>query len=212
MEKKSLALFDFDGTLIKSDSIIRYISFARQLKKITLWELVKVFVVTVLYLLHVLNEIKAKDAVMAFWRRMSPNDRERFDRAFARSLIPLMYPEGKRRIEQHKSEGKMIILVSASPENYMRYVGKFLHVDAVLATPLDQKGHPFDNCKGKQKLKRIDCWKQENNVIYDADTTVVYGDTPGDFFMMQRYGKGYLVNPSRKTMDEARERFDILHF
>jgi phosphatidylglycerophosphatase C len=71
----------------------------------------------------------------------------------------------RARLDWHRRQGHRIVVVSASPEYYVRAAVAELGVDAVMATGLevDRAGKltgRFDgeNCRGEQKLRRLQEW------------------------------------------------------
>jgi phosphatidylglycerophosphatase C len=71
----------------------------------------------------------------------------------------------RARLDWHRRQGHRVVVVSASPEYYVRAVGHELGVDAVVATRLEVDadgrltGH-FDggNCRGARKLQGLMQW------------------------------------------------------
>lgn len=203
MQKRALALFDFDGTLIKGDSIVQYVRFARKMKRMSIFELVHTLVCAVLGLCHIISDEKAKTVALHFMRRMTQVDRDIFDMAFAQAILPEMYKEGLDALNNATKDGKVVLLVSASTENYMRFVAAKLPVDALLCTLVDQNMVASHNCKGEEKLRRIDAWLRENDMTCDAENTVAYGDTLSDYPMLTTYGAGVCVNPKKALQKKA---------
>ena len=92
------------------------------------------------------------------------------------------------RLRWHRARGDRIVIVSASPEYYVRAIGEELGVDAVVATRLavDAAGRltgHFDggNCRGEQKRLRVLAWIASSS-SGDEDRPVVwaYGNSAGD--------------------------------
>ncbi|MGA2037192.1 MAG: HAD-IB family phosphatase, partial [Acidimicrobiales bacterium] len=80
-------------------------------------------------------------------------------------------PEVRARLEWHRNQGHHVVLVSASPELYVRAVGRELGVDDVIATRLevDPDGlltgcYDGRNCRGTQKLARLEQWMRSSVV------------------------------------------------
>lgn len=210
MEKRSLALFDFDGTLIHGDSILRYVAYARKMRRMTLGEGLRALLAGVKYFLHIIDDNQMKTCVIAFWTRMSREEREAFDRAFADTLITAMYVDGKRALQRAQEAGKAVLIVSASTENYMRFVAERLNASALLCTLIDEKGNVSRNCKGKEKLARIDAWLLENGIVCDQESTVSYGDTGSDYLMLTHYGAGTCVNAKRALKKKAKGKLPFV--
>ena len=85
----------------------------------------------------------------------------------------------RARVDWHRRQGHVLVLVSASPELYVAPVGEELGFDGVLATRLevDRAGlltGRFEgrNCRGSEKLRRLDEWLDE---LWDGATTSASG-------------------------------------
>jgi phosphatidylglycerophosphatase C len=76
----------------------------------------------------------------------------------------------RARLDWHRRQGHRVVVVSASPEYYVRPVGDELGVDGVVATRLEVDGDGrltgrFDggNCRGAQKLARLVEWMEASS-------------------------------------------------
>src|SRR5579864_635101 len=52
----------------------------------------------------------------------------------AETVDPIVYKEAIELIEQHRAEGRKVVIVSASPEEIVVPLGKYLGADAVIAS------------------------------------------------------------------------------
>jgi HAD superfamily hydrolase (TIGR01490 family) len=75
----------------------------------------------------------------------------------------------RERLEWHRSQGHQLVIVSASPELYVGVVGRELGVDAVIATRLAvgpdglfTGRYEGRNCRGTQKLARLEQWMRSS--------------------------------------------------
>lgn len=212
MEKRALALFDFDGTLIKGDSIVRYIKKAWKSGLMRRRELIRTLFFALIGVMGFVTDEKAKTVALSFWRRMDKDARERFDDEFAGELMKTVYPAGMRELEKCRGEGMTFLIVSASPENYMRFVARRLYADALLCTRVSPDGQVTDNCKGLAKIRRIDEWMTENRVECDGAKTCAYGDTGGDYDMLSAYGQGVCVNAKRALLRRAAGKLPVVRW
>ena len=127
---ETLALFDFDGTLIRGDSIVPYLCRAHAQGDASLGDLMAAATGYFLFRLHLRTAEEAKTRALQFRRRLSPARRDALDGGFAREyLLPRLYPAGKECLLAHAQAGRRVALVSASPDNYMRYVAAALGVE-----------------------------------------------------------------------------------
>ncbi len=191
--QQPFALFDFDGTLIKGDSIIQYVRFSHQEKLLSLWGVLKILCYGLFYKLHIVSDEKSKTKTLSFIYKLPAEKRKLHDQKFAKSMYDSMYKEGLALLEYYKKKGYTVLLVSASTQNYMQYLENFLNVP-VLSTPVDEQGTVHHNCKGIEKLIRIENYLKQNNVEMDKQKSVAYGDTKSDLPMLVYVHTGYITN------------------
>ena len=192
----SLALFDFDGTLIPGDSVAYYLRFARKEGAVSMSEFLRALWAATLY----------KSIGLAFRKRHDQKYLEELDQKFVNQvLLPKVYAEGKKQIAKHRQEGNLLVLVSASTENYMRLVADALDFDTVLCTPIEADGTIRRNCKGDKKVQRVKDWLAENALTADLASSFAYGDSKSDLPMLRFVGHPVQVNPKKALRQLAPE-------
>ena len=195
---RTLALFDFDGTLIRGDSIGPYLRLALRLKAISLGEYCAVTLQTLRYLAGGLSDEQIKTRALRFRGGLSPERRDALDRAFAQEcLLTSVYPSGLACLRRHQEAGAIVALVSASTENYMRFVAEGLGVDELLCTPVMEDGSVQRNCKGEEKVRRVREWVRQSGLFVDFSASYAYGDSKSDLPMLRLCGHPVQVNPKR---------------
>ena len=104
-------------------------------------------------------------------------------------------PDVRARVEWHRAEGHELVLVSASPELYVAPIGRRLGFDEVLATRLEVDADDRltgrlvgANCRGPEKVARLQEWRGDNLVVAFA-----YGDSTGDREMLALAAPGVKV-------------------
>ncbi|MDP8954705.1 MAG: HAD-IB family hydrolase [Actinomycetota bacterium] len=115
-------------------------------------------------------------------------------------------PDARHRLGEHLGAGHRVVLVSASPEVYLGPLGRRLGVEAVLASGLEVGGDgrltgrlAGRNCRGPEKVKRLDAWLAGYGGTDAAAGTFVYayGDSLGDRELLARADVGVFVRPRR---------------
>lgn len=198
-EQRALALFDFDGTLIRGDSILAYLRHARRLRALSFRESFRLGLKALPWLMKKKPDETLKAEALAFSLRLSPERRYALNRSFAEEcLLPRVFPAGKRCLEQHRQAGRLVVLVSASTDNYMAFVAQGLGADALLCTPLHADGSVGPNCKGQEKVRRIEAYLAEGGITPDWDASYAYGDSASDLPMLRLCAHPVLVNPKKK--------------
>lgn len=90
------------------------------------------------------------------------------------------------RIRWHVAEGHRVVIVSASYEQYLRVVAEALGAEGVCGTRLEVDGGTCTgrlsggNCRGREKVARLDAWLAERGLARDGVTLWAYGDSAGD--------------------------------
>lgn len=196
---KPLAIFDFDGTMISGDSIIRYTAYAMRRgyepwRNIIprLWQGLKA-------VCGLMSATEGKSRALSFLARMSREEQNEFNRAFCRDiLMPRIFPKALERMEAHRREGLRILLVSASPDAYISHLKDFLPVDAIIASPTDERGRVSSSTRGKEKARRVREWAAGQDTQIDWAGSFSYGNSANDLPVMRLTGHPVCVNPSRR--------------
>lgn len=192
----ALACFDFDGTMLRGDSIVRYLRTALRCKALSLGEYLRVCGHTALFLAHLESDAQVKNRALRFRKALSPERQLGLDAAFARDvLVPKVYPQARACLAEHRAAGRKTVLVTASTENYMAFVARELGFDAVLATPVEADGSIRHNCKGEEKVRRLLSWLQAENLEADFAASYAYGDSTSDLPLLRMVGHPVQVNP-----------------
>ena len=105
MEKpvRSAAAFDFDGTLIRGDSIAQLVLYGLKKGKISLLAALWSALAGGLYHMHLVGEMTAKRAGHGFLARMNAAERETFLQDFAGLICKKIRPQGLETIRKHQS-------------------------------------------------------------------------------------------------------------
>jgi phosphatidylglycerophosphatase C len=191
--KKHIALFDFDGTLTTKDTLLEFIKFYRgTLSFYTGFLLLSP--VMVLFKAGLLANWKAKEMMLRYF--IGNHAQAAFQAAcdeFARTRIPaLVRPEALARLREHQAQGDTVVIVSASPENWIRIFSDSLSVQ-LIATRLEVAGDKITgriagrNCFGPEKALRI----QAEFNLTDYDQISAYGDSRGDREMLALSNRAY---------------------
>lgn len=203
---RTLALFDFDGTMRKGDSIVAYIREARRQGLMSRRQYWCASLCGLWFLLGRKTADAMKTEALSFLSALSDAQRARFDRDFTlKVLLPMVSAEAVKRLKAHQKKGDLTLLVTASTENYMEYVREYLGFDALLATPITRMGVVSGNCHGEEKVMRIREYLKKNAIDADFDNSCAYGDSAGDLPMLRMAGHGFRVNPKRRLTALAPE-------
>jgi HAD superfamily hydrolase (TIGR01490 family) len=222
-----VAVFDFDGTLTRRGSVLPFLINLRGLLPVA-----AAAVRTFPKLLRgaIIGGTAADESKEELFIRLLagvPQDRlERVSVAFAEHhMAHAQRPTVVRRLQWHRERGHYVVIVSASPESYVRRAGELLKVDGALATRLAVSGglltgrYEGKNCRGQEKYTRLTQWLRMNEIGGNGSNRPViwaYGNSRGDLRMFAaadhavdvgRLGRfGALRRYPRLTAVQARER------
>ncbi len=125
-------------------------------------------------------------------------------------IEPLVYDEALQHIEDHKSWGHKVFLVSASPEEVVAPIARLLGVDEAIATraELDEQGRYSGQTEryvyAEEKVTAIREAAARDGL--DLEHSWAYSDSATDIPMLEAVGHPVAVNPDRELAKVAKER------
>jgi len=132
-------------------------------------------------------------------------------------IDPIVYDEAVERIQQHKSAGQDVVIVSSSGEEVVGPIGAMVGADYVLATRMvvsdDGKytGEIERYVYGPEKAEAVRELAAERG--YDLAASYAYSDSITDLSLLEEVGHPTAVNPDRALRKIAVERgWPILTF
>ncbi|HUZ21394.1 MAG TPA: HAD family hydrolase [Acidimicrobiales bacterium] len=130
---------------------------------------------------------------------------------------PIIYAEAMDLIERHQEEGRLVVIVSASPEEIVGPLGRHLEVDRTIASraALDAHGRYTGQmgfyAYGPYKARAMQELAEREGI--DLARSYAYTDSYTDLPMLEAVGHPVAVNPDRVLARLARERgWEIMHF
>jgi len=208
LQRKAYAFFDFDGTLIKGDSIIRFCLYARKKGLCSTKQLLRAALMGAAYHCKLTTAEKSKQAALSFLAGKPRKEVEKIARDFCHEvLIPNLYPEGVEAIRRHRLDGAEVWLVSASTAFYLEPLKRHLRLTGIIGTRMhvDENGQysgliDGHNCRGVEKPLRIEEVLSASGDMVDYALSHAYGDTAGDIPMLMLCEHKTAVNPRRKLL------------
>lgn len=132
-------------------------------------------------------------------------------------VAPHVYAEGLAIIDQHKRAGRRVVVVSASPEEIVRPLCRYLGIDDVIATrsEIDDEGKYTGRIElyayGPAKAEAMREMAEANDI--DLDVSYAYSDSITDVPMLEAVGHPVAINPDDELLAIAEERgWEIRHF
>lgn len=184
---KSIAFFDFDGTVSRSDTFPAYIIFTKGYLSFILASLL--FVPRLIYSkIFNSDQGKIKERWLAYHFK---GVKKKTLSEWADQFVKHLHESGGFRSDMVKTikslqkENIECVIVSASPDLWIASISRSLQM-AYICTELEFKEDKFTgkfskpNCKGPEKENRI---KEKYN-LSEYSRIIVYGDSSGDEEMM----------------------------
>lgn len=179
----AIAVFDFDGTLTRRDSLMPFLRMAVSRWQFY-WGLLIVSPVLVGYALKLTPNWRAKEAVLTYFLAGWTEEKlQRLGQRFALQKLPkLLRPEAVQRLHWHQNQGHHTILISASLEAYLFPWAKQMGFDQATGTQLEIQNSRLTgrilgkNCYGSEKVERLEV------LLGDLSQYCIYayGDSRGD--------------------------------
>lgn len=204
MEIKKIAFFDVDKTLIEGDSMFLLLKYTLKKYPRAKLRLPKLFLDLCLYKIGLISTKKAKESMFYTISYLKEGEYKAFYESF---IKPSIFNDALDKIKQLKQEGYYTLLVSASPECYLSYFEEEDYVDKLIGTRLKKKDNIYLNsieglnCKGIEKVARINQFLKENNMRIDKENSLAYSDSLSDSPMFDLANKSYLINYKKNNSD-----------
>lgn len=199
-----IALFDVDKTLIHGDSMFDLLIYTIKKKPYLVFYLPILFIKLLAYKTKIIDITKAKESMFYPLNYLYEDELKDF---YNTILKPKIYKDALAKIKELKSKGYYILLISASPECYLKYFKDDDFADNVIGTKLEFMNNKFINkisgfnCKGEEKVSRINKFLEEHNLIIDKDNSIAYSDSLSDVPMFNLVNKAYLINSKNSNTE-----------
>jgi phosphatidylglycerophosphatase C len=185
--RRTLAAFDFDGTLVRGDSQWRFL--ARAAGKVPTLLTALGHAPSLLGSFFPGSESKDQVKEEIFSEMLAgklPLELRTLGTSFARELVQKARPEVVARLHWHRSQGHIVVVISASLDLYVEPAASLLGANATLATRMEigSDGRftgriEGRNCRGEEKARRLAEWLSLHGgrELFDL---WAYGNSAGD--------------------------------
>lgn len=197
----AVAAFDFDGTLTRGGSMLSFLVRARGVGPVLF---VVVRQLPSIVRAAVVGGTLADEVKETIFARLlaglPAEEATRLGAAFAdHHLRRRLRPDTRARLEWHRAQGHAVVIVSASPDCYVRPAAELLGADAALATRLAVSGdlltgrYEGKNCRGGEKYARVMGWLRAQGGAGDHAVLWAYGNSRGDLRLLAAADHGVNV-------------------
>lgn len=212
-----LAIYDLDRTITRRPTYTPFLihcAVRRQQWRLLLLPLVAVAMLS--YLAAAIDRGKLKEICQALLigRRIHAGELKPLAESFAEATVGgNIRPGARRAIERDRSQGRRLVLATASYRLYANEIAARLGFDDVIATGsvigLDQQVHARildENCYGDAKKRMIDSWVEASGLLGSHGHVRFYSDHASDAPVFEWADEQVAVNPHAELRALARQR------
>ena len=207
------AFFDLDKTVITKASIAAYLPTLRRAGYLTAGMALRAAWGHLLFRFFGADEDtldKARRTALRLAAGLNQTALRRLVRDNLTDVIePIVYDDALDLFERHREEGRLLVLVSASPIEIVEPLAEHLAVDEFIATTpvIDAEGRYTGEVEfyayGQAKAEAIQRLAAELDL--DLNESWAYSDSATDLPMLESVGHPVAVNPDRELRRKAEE-------
>ena len=149
------------------------------------------------------------------WRQMDEQAQKALQQAFMEAVIlPAMQPQAIELVEQHRAQGDLLAIVTATNEFVTRPIAQAFNVDDLIAVRLvrDAQGRVTGRIDGVPsfrdgKITRVEQWlADQGRHLGQFERVSFYSDSPNDLPLLEKATHPVATNPSAELEAVAQER------
>lgn len=190
-----LNIIDFDETLYKHDSLIRFCLFIYKKRPKQIINVLEQAFAFFLHSFKIIDTKIYKQMFLSFAKGINENDLIELSIEFWNNEYPHSF---NNEILKSIETSERTICISASPEIYLKYICDKLNIE-LIGTILEFKDAKYyivgENCKGQEKLKRLIKYMNNQDFIIDSS----YSDSMTDLPIFNKSNNAYLVKENSIT-------------
>jgi phosphatidylglycerophosphatase C len=186
-----IAVFDFDGTIYKGDTTKDFCWYFYRKKPLRSYYLLIQLTCWLLWRLKLLTTTQFKSSFIQFLNRVEEEQIASLLSSFWEEKKSLVHANLVLEISRLKKEGAHVVVVSASPELFIKTFCLSLGVDTVFGSELKVVNNKYSlliNCRGEEKLKRI------KRAFTDFEIIAAYSDNKDDDVLLKMAKNGCWVD------------------
>jgi len=149
------------------------------------------------------------------WRQLDEPAQQALQQAFMEEVVlPAVQPQARELVEQHRMQGDLLAIVTATNEFVTRPIADAFDVNHLLAVRLvrDSQGRVTGAIDGvpsfrEGKITRVEQWLSDMGRQWSEFQRIsFYSDSPNDLPLLERASHPVATNPSPSLEAVARER------
>ncbi len=215
------AFFDLDKTVITKASVLAFGYPMYHQGLLSKKAVLKGLYAQAVYLHLGANEdrlARLRDSVLALtkgWEQAKV--RRIIEEALDEVIAPIIYKDALELMDRHRAEGRLIVIVSASPEEMVLPLSRYLGADEAIASRarIDEFGRYTGEMAfyayGPYKAEAMRELAQRRGL--DLSRSYAYSDSYTDLPMLEAVGHPVAVNPDRVLQRIAKDRgWEVVRF
>ena len=191
---KNIAVFDFDGTITRKDTLLEFIKFSKG-KREFYFGFLLFSPLLVAMKLKLCPNWKIKQLLFSyFYKDVSIEQFNEWGNKFSLEIDKMVRPKATEMIRSHKGNGDKIVIISASIENWVKPWAKKTGIETILATKIETGKNGLitgnfltKNCYGQEKVNRLSETFSNRNEY----KIIAYGDSSGDRELIDFADEGF---------------------
>jgi len=208
---RAAAFFDVDGTLVKVNTAPLYARYMRQHGRARRRDLIRTVYYLLQYRLNLLDIERALERASELIVGQDERETAAFCQCWYEEVVrALLVPEVCRLVEEHRSTGHEVALLSSTTNYLAEPLARDLGVEHTLVTRLEVVDGHFTGkavgpiCYGRGKVYWARAFAEEHGI--DLAASYFYTDSVTDLPVLEIVGHPRIVNPDRLLRREARRR------
>ena len=202
MDKRIGAFFDFDETLLDTESSRLGIKYLWERRLVSPGFILKAFVVGALYRRHLISDEQTAKILIRLYRNRRLEEFTEGSEVFYRDILkPRLAPNILATVNEHQGQGHSMVLISGSIRYMLEPVAQDLGFEHLLCTDLEKgadgllTGRPRGSlCLDSTKRHLATELAQRTGI--DLDRSYAYGNHQTDLPLLESVGFPHVVEPT----------------
>ena len=207
MNKHNTVFFDLDDTIIKGDSIAKFMIFYLKRNPSKIFVYISLIPYFILFMLKIVKNKTIKGRIAKIFKHETLDNLSKIGLEFVNTVvIKYCYSEALEEIKKCKENGYKLILITASFEFYAIHIANKLGFDKCIATKLWTSDNIYTgqiygrNCYGVEKKSRL---HMEGYIHGQESNIAAYSDSISDLPLFEFAKERVCVNPKRSLSKYA---------
>jgi len=210
MDQKIGAFFDFDETLLDTESSRLGIKYLWERRLVSRTFILKAFMAGFLYKRHWITDEQTAKILLKLYRNRRLDEFVEGSEAFYREILkPRLAPKILAKVYEHRDQGHSLVLISGSLRYMLEPVARDLGFEHLLCTDLEQNDDGLLTGKPKGPLcldttKRHLATELARQTGIDLARSYAYGNHQADLPLLELVGFPHAVEPSKPLLKVAK--------